>query len=164
VSRFANVAVDFLVEPVVAQHDVQALVPRDFIQNQRYRPLNRGSSTMLKSADFVNEAEEVLQVYILQVHGNRVSVYFLAGADALPAGCCGILPVDFVVRGSRPHLQARECQLLSGSDGGRGICGTLGDARFCFTGFRAAGSAAGRRAAAAGTKEIANSDPFACTL
>src|SRR3981081_1663230 len=91
-------------------------------------------------------------------------VYFLAGGGALPAGGCGS-GGGFCGLGTTGSSVGRaNASSFPVSDGGRGICGTLGDVRFCFAGFRAAGSAAGVRAAGGGRKEIVKPDASACTL
>ena len=58
---------------VVLQHDVERLIPRHIIEHdgQVYRHL--GIEHDVEAADFVNEAEEVFQVNILQVDRDRLS-------------------------------------------------------------------------------------------
>ncbi len=72
-----NVAVNFLGQAIVAQHDVQALIPGHFVENQRHGSVNRRIEHHVQSADFVNQAEEILQVDVLEVHRNRVTRIFL---------------------------------------------------------------------------------------
>ena len=72
-----NIAVDFLGEPIVAQHDVQALVPGNFVEDQSHRSANRRVQHNVQPADFMNQAEEILQIHVLEIHRNRVSRIFL---------------------------------------------------------------------------------------
>ena len=67
-----HVAFQLLVHIVVAQNDVQGLVPRHVIEHQGHRPFYRGIQHHIQAADLVNQAEEILQVHILQVHRNRL--------------------------------------------------------------------------------------------
>ena len=53
------------------QHDVQSLIPRYVVENDRQRPLHAGVHHDVQATDLVNQAEEVAQVHIFQVHRNR---------------------------------------------------------------------------------------------
>ncbi len=66
-----HVSAELLVETVVLQHDVQRLIPGYFVQNDRQRALHVRIQHHVQSADLVDQAEEVLQVHVLQVYGNR---------------------------------------------------------------------------------------------
>src|SRR5690348_4219333 len=65
-----NVPVELFIEIVILQHDVESLVPRDVIENQRESAFDAGIHDHVQAADFMDQAEEVLQVHVLQIDGN----------------------------------------------------------------------------------------------
>ena len=132
-----NVAVDFLGEPIVAQHDVQALVPGNFVQDQSHRSANRRVQHNVEPADFMNQAEEILQIHVLEVHRNRVARIFLfrrgSGSRSLSVRHRRILR-----RGSRGFAgRPRETHVASRQPGGSGIFGTLTAVSLSWAGFLA---------------------------
>src|SRR5260370_26172395 len=64
-----DVAVELFVQAVILHHDIERLIPRHFIQYDGERPLDRWIQYPVQAADFMNQAEEILQAYVLQVYG-----------------------------------------------------------------------------------------------
>ncbi len=58
---------------VVLQHDVERLVPRHVIQDDRQGSIHVRIEHDVQSADLVDQAEEIFQVNIFQVYRDRLA-------------------------------------------------------------------------------------------
>ena len=66
-----HVAVELTGQIVVLEHDVERLIPRHVVEHDGQCALDVGIEYHVQAADLVNQAEEIFQIHILQVHGNR---------------------------------------------------------------------------------------------
>src|SRR6202012_1369468 len=68
-----HVAVELLFESVVLENDVESLVPGYFVEHDRQCALDVGIEHDVQAADFVNQAEEVAQIDVLEVYRDRLT-------------------------------------------------------------------------------------------
>ena len=80
-----NVAIELFIQFVVLQRDVESLIPRHIIENDRKAALYVGIHDHVQAADFVYQAEKVEKIHILQVYGD-----WLAGVPDRTAGCLNL--------------------------------------------------------------------------
>src|SRR3990172_7460847 len=71
-------------QAVVAQDDVQGLIPGDVNQHQRDRAADVGVDDDVQPADLVDQAEEILEVNVLEVDRNRLARVLLVGCSGAP--------------------------------------------------------------------------------
>ncbi len=71
-----DIAIELLVQIVVLEDDIKSLVPWHIVENDRQGALHRRVHNDVQAADFVNQAEEVAQVHVFQVHGDRFTRIF----------------------------------------------------------------------------------------
>jgi hypothetical protein len=81
-----DVAFQFSSQIIVLQHDVERLVPRHIIQHHCQSAVHIGIQHHVQPADFVNQAEEILQIHIFQIHGNRLAGIFRTDRGGLLSG------------------------------------------------------------------------------
>src|SRR4030081_1975673 len=67
-----NVAIQLAGQVVIFKHDVQRLVPWNVIEHDRQIAVDRWIEHNVQTADLVNQAEEVFQIYILEVDRDRL--------------------------------------------------------------------------------------------
>ena len=88
-----HVAVELLFEAVVLENDVESLIPRNFVEDDGQGTLDVGIEDDVQAADFVNQAEEVAEIDVFQVHRDGLTgvtarhavVWGATAAAALPA-------------------------------------------------------------------------------
>ena len=71
-----NIAIQLPGQIVVLEHDVQRLIPRHVIEYDGQVAVDLGVEHDVQSADLVNQAEEILQVYILKVDRDGLAGIF----------------------------------------------------------------------------------------
>ena len=65
-----DVAVQLTGQVVVLEHDVQRLIPGHVIEHDGQGAVDHGIEYDVQTANLVNQAEEVFQIHILEVHGD----------------------------------------------------------------------------------------------
>src|SRR5262249_3186600 len=78
-----DVAVELTRQSVVLQNDVKRLVPRHIVEHDGQVASDIWIEYDVQPADFVNQAEEVLQTDILQIDRNRLSGVLRGGIRCL---------------------------------------------------------------------------------
>ena len=63
-----NIAFQFARQIVVLEYDVQSLVPRHVIENHGQSSMHVRIEHHVQAADFVNQAEEILQIHVFKIY------------------------------------------------------------------------------------------------
>src|SRR5581483_12484351 len=128
-------------QAVVFQDDIERLVPRHIVQHDGQRTPYIRVEDDVQAADLVNEAEEVLEINVLQVYRNRLPRVLGAGNGRLRLGLLLRRQVDsWLDRGS--------CGLAGGRLRLRALCRAYRRQQIAFRPlhkFRCGGRGADRR-------------------